>query len=186
MKLAIDPALHPSRKTLAAFQRGEIPRAQAAEVVRHLLRGCPQCSLLAGWVWELGAALRSKKFRATRVRTSGAGAVPIEGHRKRRLRMSQQLQDARVQVMSIVQQLHAIKYRLVGVYASLPAGIEELDRLVETDQPDDATELRTLVACVLSDYVEPAHEALRKGTFEQLFRTHAAAIEKRQTGAGEE
>jgi len=55
MKLATTPAFHPSQDALERFMRGELPRAQAAVVVRHLLRGCPLCSLETRWLWRLGA-----------------------------------------------------------------------------------------------------------------------------------
>ena len=62
MKLATHPALHPSRETLESFMRGELPRAQAVAVVRHLLRGCPQCLQVTGGLWSLGEQPRPDQY----------------------------------------------------------------------------------------------------------------------------
>jgi len=66
------------------------------------------------------------------------------------------IEGARRQVLDIVHDLDAIKFRLLGVQASLPPGIIELDRFLEMEATDAATSLRTAIACVLRDYLGPA------------------------------
>lgn len=45
---------HPHPKQLERFLRGELPRTEAARVVRHLLRDCPACLQLTRRLWDLG------------------------------------------------------------------------------------------------------------------------------------
>lgn len=42
---------HPSDESLAAFMRGNLPRDEAREVVRHLLSGCVSCRKTTGAWW---------------------------------------------------------------------------------------------------------------------------------------
>jgi hypothetical protein len=62
---------------------------------------------------------------------------------------------ARSQVLAIVHDLDAIKFRLLGVQASLPPGIVELDRFLEIEATDPAAVLRAAIACVLLDHLGP-------------------------------
>jgi hypothetical protein len=70
--------------------------------------------------------------------------------------LTQGVEAARSQMLAIVHDLDAIKFRLLGVQASLPPGIIELDRFLEMEATDAATGLRTAIACVLRDYLGPA------------------------------
>jgi hypothetical protein len=45
---------HPDPSQLERFIRGDLPRPEVLVVVRHLLRGCPQCAVLAQRFWHLG------------------------------------------------------------------------------------------------------------------------------------
>lgn len=45
---------HPGREQLERLVRGELPRPEAARVVRHLLAGCPACLQLTRRLWDLG------------------------------------------------------------------------------------------------------------------------------------
>ena len=73
--------------------------------------------------------------------------------------MRNPLIGARLEVLTVVQDLRAIQFRLLGVQASLPASVAETDPLVETEEADEATALRTTIACVLTDFLAPAEEA---------------------------
>jgi hypothetical protein len=66
-------------------------------------------------------------------------------------------------MLAIVHDLDAIKFRLLGVQASLPPGIIELDRFLEMEATDAATGLRTAIACVLRDYLGAAAAASSDG-----------------------
>ncbi|HEX2254403.1 MAG TPA: hypothetical protein VHQ65_14135 [Thermoanaerobaculia bacterium] len=54
---------HPDREALVRFMRGDLPRYEARDVVRHLLAGCPSCRSVTGawWPVELAAARRANK-----------------------------------------------------------------------------------------------------------------------------
>jgi len=176
MKL-IDPALHPSRDALVGFMNGELRRTQAAVVVRHLLTGCPECALIACLARRLG---RRRKTIAKLPRRAPGRAVPVRCDLERRSALLNQLRKAQTEIVGIAENLSAIKYRLLGVQASLPAGTAEIDPLVETDSLDEATELRTTIACLIKDHLEPAEEAFA-GTFAQMLERLGA-----ESGQGEE
>jgi hypothetical protein len=57
--------------------------------------------------------------------------------------------------------LEALRFRLLGVQASLPPSSLERDPLREVDEMDTATEIRAVVGCVLEDRIEPALQELR-------------------------
>jgi hypothetical protein len=48
------PDRHPGEQELQAFMRGELPKPDAAAIVRHLLTGCRDCSLETRRIWRLG------------------------------------------------------------------------------------------------------------------------------------
>ena len=48
------PQTHPEKAELEVFMRGEMPRAEARDVVRHLLAGCPVCVQVTRELWKLG------------------------------------------------------------------------------------------------------------------------------------
>lgn len=68
---------------------------------------------------------------------------------------------AEAQLGEIADALEAIRFRLLGVQASLPASPLERDPLREEDEMDSATRIRALVGCVLEDRIEPALLELR-------------------------
>ena len=68
---------------------------------------------------------------------------------------------AETQLREIADALEAIRFRLLGVQASLPASSLEHDPLREEDEMDTATEIRAVVGCVLEDRIEPALQELR-------------------------
>jgi hypothetical protein len=45
---------HPHPKQLERFMRGELSRPEVAQVVRHLLTGCPACLQATRRLWDLG------------------------------------------------------------------------------------------------------------------------------------
>ncbi len=76
--------------------------------------------------------------------------------------MSPALEAARKQAREAVRDLEAVKFRLLGVLESLPPSTPEIVPLEEVDlKADLATELRTVIQCVLRDSIEPAIGDLR-------------------------
>lgn len=77
------------------------------------------------------------------------------------------MRAARRQLLRIADELEAIAFRLRGVQESLPEPVAESVRLMDVERMDAAAELRTVVACVLTDWMGPAIRDLRdvvKGT----------------------
>jgi len=73
--------------------------------------------------------------------------------------MGQAEAEVRAELRRIVQELMSLRYRLVGVRESLPPSPLELGFERELDFPpntDEATNLRSTVATVLADRIEPA------------------------------
>jgi hypothetical protein len=63
---------------------------------------------------------------------------------------------ARSQLGDIARDLESLYFRLLGVQATLPEPPTESVRLLDVDQMDADTEVRTIIDCVLSDRLVPA------------------------------
>jgi chloramphenicol 3-O-phosphotransferase len=74
---------------------------------------------------------------------------------------------AREQLAEIVRDLEAMRFRLLGVQASLPAAPGELVRQLDVEEMDAATEIRTVIQCVLDDHIEPTVRDLRKAASQE-------------------
>jgi hypothetical protein len=74
--------------------------------------------------------------------------------------MTQAEAAAQAELLQIVDQLEAIRFRLVEVVESLPAPRKDTGTpLSEEDMEEDmdtATEIRTTIQCVLNDNIQPA------------------------------
>ena len=70
--------------------------------------------------------------------------------------MSEPEETAQEQLREIVRELEAARFRLLGVQASLPPAPEELVRHLDMDVMDAAAQLRTVIQCVLDDFLRPA------------------------------
>lgn len=63
---------------------------------------------------------------------------------------------AQEEIHDVIRSLEALRFRLVGVRASLPASGDE------DKEADGATDLRTVIDCVLADSLGPAIRDLNK------------------------
>ena len=45
---------HPHPRQLERFMTGKLSKPEAAAIVRHLLKGCPQCVQVTRRLWNLG------------------------------------------------------------------------------------------------------------------------------------
>ena len=61
---------------------------------------------------------------------------------------------AQAEVAEVARELTALRYRLLGVVASL--GPKQEGAAETDDDPDVATEVRSVVECVLQDSIRPA------------------------------
>lgn len=79
--------------------------------------------------------------------------------------MSAVLKVAQEQLRETVRDLEALRFRLLGVRESLPPSpAETVRREEEVEEPDLATEIRTVIQCVLNDSLQPAIGDLRQVT----------------------
>jgi hypothetical protein len=131
------PAVDACGHDLAGFLRGELPRDAVRAVVRHLLTGCPVCVQGTRRMWEL----------------SEGGEIFMA-----------EIDAAREQLREVVGDLESIRFRLLGVQASLPepAADGTVRGFVEDiEEMDLLTEIRSVIGCVLNDCMAPAIGDLR-------------------------
>ncbi|HEX9940661.1 MAG TPA: hypothetical protein VGG03_01495 [Thermoanaerobaculia bacterium] len=76
--------------------------------------------------------------------------------------MSEAEAAAREQLRGITAELEAIRFRLLGVQASLPESPAEHVHFLEEEPMDTRTEIRAVIGCVLEDRLTPAIQDLRE------------------------
>jgi hypothetical protein len=75
--------------------------------------------------------------------------------------LSEALAAARAQVAEGARELEALRYRLLGAKASLPAGPAETLYWLEAEEMNPVSEIRGRIDCILRDFLEPALRDLR-------------------------
>jgi hypothetical protein len=63
---------------------------------------------------------------------------------------------AQAELQRIVEELDAIRSRLQDMHAKLPVSAEETAMLLGEQDMDVATEVRSVIECVLNDSIQPA------------------------------
>lgn len=63
---------------------------------------------------------------------------------------------AQAELQRIVEKLDAIRSRLQDMHAKLPVSAEETAMLLGEKEMDVATEVRSVIECVLNDSIQPA------------------------------
>jgi len=77
--------------------------------------------------------------------------------------VSAQEERAKEQLREIARDLEAIRYRLVGVHATLPPALEEVVAPLEIEEEMAAsTHIRSVIEILLEDKIEPAIRDLRE------------------------
>jgi hypothetical protein len=161
---------HPSVEELIAFLRGEVPRAVAKSIVRHLLTGCPRCGGATSRYWQL--VQRPAAIRAM-LRERGRLAM-------------MQIEAAREELRDIVRTLEEVRSRLLGIQASLPLPPRELARLLEDDEEDVEIEIHSVIGCVLTDSIEPAIRDLQDAAVYGLAKEEEGETGAQENASGEE
>ena len=69
--------------------------------------------------------------------------------------------EAKEQLREIIAELEAIRFRLLGIQASLSASPAERFPPLEGDELDPEAEIRAVIGCVLDDSIRPAIRDLR-------------------------
>jgi hypothetical protein len=129
---------HPKPDLLLRFLRDEVSASERRAVVRHLLTGCPECVAITRPAWTL----------------------PDYPRRTKRMR-SEPETEAKEQLREIVAELEAIRFRLLGIQASLPDSPAERFPPLEQEDMDPWSEIRSIIGCVLNDSIRPAIRDLR-------------------------
>ena len=70
--------------------------------------------------------------------------------------MSEQACNAQTKLLGITGELALLFVRLAGLVAALPPAPEEATPEDLDQEPDVSTEVRTVVLCVMNDYLRPA------------------------------
>jgi hypothetical protein len=63
---------------------------------------------------------------------------------------------AQAELRGIVEELDSVRARLVDIHARLPVPPEETAMLLGEEEMDVATEVRSVIECVLNDSLQPA------------------------------
>lgn len=63
---------------------------------------------------------------------------------------------AQAELQRVVEELDAIRSHLVEIHARLPVPPEESAMLLGEEEMDVATEVRSIIECVLTDSIQPA------------------------------
>lgn len=117
---------------------------------------------------------RSKRYLDAWERSSGSIAspptstslerLPPEDVERTDVERTEPVTTAKAQLRDIAAELEKIRFRLLGVQASLPVSPPESDPLLEDDALDAATEIRAAIGCVLEDRLGPALRDLQAAT----------------------
>jgi hypothetical protein len=132
---------------LAGLFRGELPRDEAREIVRHLLTGCPGCLQVTRRLWSLGEG-------PARIAISPQGEPRMT---RKNSAASKAEAAAQAQLKEIMEKLKAVEKEMREIHRSLdppegaPAGSG-----VDEDENDISTEIRSVIECVLTDSLGPA------------------------------
>jgi len=66
------------------------------------------------------------------------------------------VEAARAEIRKIARKLKPLKFRLLGVAASLPPSPAETSPLLDVEPTDLRTKIRSVVECVVNDSFDPA------------------------------
>jgi hypothetical protein len=90
-------------------------------------------------------------LRGTGTQSALASATEAEGDA-----VTEAEAGAQMELHRIVEELDSIRTRLVDLHAKLPVSPEETAMLVGEVEMDFATEVRSVIECVLNDNIQPA------------------------------
>ena len=139
---------YPDEKQLERFMRLDLSRPEVIQIVRHLMTGCSCCLEVTRRFWERGEL---------------AAPIPRGSAEAREGKSTSERGDmtprqASTELRDIVAELQVVRSRLMALEADLPGlremGVEDLESM------DEATEMRSVIQCVLADSIRPAIEDL--------------------------
>jgi hypothetical protein len=80
--------------------------------------------------------------------------------------LSERLRTTREHLRRLAGELEAIQLQMLGIQSALPEPPAEAFRLLDVETMDPVTAVRTVVACVVNDYIGPAIRDLRNALAE--------------------
>src|SRR3982751_4358797 len=101
--------------------RGELTRRETRAVVRHLLAGCESCRAVARRLWRFGD---HPGERRTGFDLEGGSSLMTD------------VQAAQMEIREILRLLKPLRFRLLGVAASLPPSPAETSPLPDVEPAD--------------------------------------------------
>ncbi|HEY2292498.1 MAG TPA: hypothetical protein VGM86_17505 [Thermoanaerobaculia bacterium] len=134
-------SVHPAESDLERFLRGELTRSEARTVVRHLLAGCESCRAVTRRLWRFGDGPGERRTGSD---LEGGSSLMTD------------VEAAKAEIREILRELKPLKFRLLGVAASLPPAPAEISLLPDVEPADLRTEIRSVVECVVNDSFSPA------------------------------
>jgi len=161
----LDGGNHPDPQRLERFLRGQLPPIEIREIVRHLLTGCPRCREVTRRFWALGDLTpRDPKPQEQTGRGSSMRLL-----RWRDSRMTEAEAAVQAELREIIELLATICTRLESLHERLPVPPQETAMLVGEEEMDVATEVRSVIECVLHDSLQPTLRDLREAA---AYRPH--------------
>jgi hypothetical protein len=132
---------HPPKSELERFVRGELARSESRAVVRHLLAGCEICRAVTRRLWSFGDRPGERRT-----------GFDLEGGSM----LMTDVEAAQAEIREILRALKSLKFRLLGVAASLPPSPAETSPHLDVEPADLRAEIRSVAECVVRDSFEPA------------------------------
>jgi hypothetical protein len=149
---------HPEPRRLGSFLRGQLSRTEVRDVVRHLLTGCPRCREVTRRLWMLGDLTPPDPDRDDR---ASHGSSQRLLHWRDRT-MTEAEAAAQAELREIIEVLGTLCARLESLHEKLPVPPQEAAMLVGEEEMDVATEVRSVIECVLHDSLQPTLRDLQE------------------------
>jgi hypothetical protein len=141
-----EPPVHPKPEELGRFLQGKLSQPEARVVVRHLLTGCRHCRQVTRSLYPRGV-LTSRD-------PTGRGIPKLQPPWRDRT-MTEAEAAAQAALREIVKALSTVCLTLEGIHDSLPVSPQETAMLLGEEDMDVATEVRSVIECVLHDSLRP-------------------------------
>lgn len=136
---------HPTMEDLRSFVACRLPPSETRAVVRHLLRGCPDCSRETRRLWSFASESPDLSSRSVAM-------TPLT--------------TAQRQLHKVEDGLETLQLTMLGIESTLPEPAAEPIKSLDVEGMDAATELRAVIGCLVKDYIGPALRDLRRALAE--------------------
>lgn len=149
---------HPCEQELERLMHSELTRQEAREIVRHLLVGCPRCLQVTRRLWT-DSGRKAPDLEALKLERRKNFTL-LKSIRRERT-MTEAEAQAQAELREVVAELDALAARLESVHDRLPVTAQETAMLLGEVEMDVATEVRSVIECVVHDDLRPAIRELQ-------------------------